>query len=270
MPFPPPKFVRRIAAGGRRLLGVLVLGIVAGAMGLGPWTVAQAQPDSVATRFENANAAYQQGRYEQAIARYGRLLDDGHASGALYYNLANAYVRRDQLGQAIRYYEKARPLLGDDPRLEHSLEQARRRAGVYPGTRPPRGLQGVVAGWPVQLLFVGGLLLLGIGLGIGVVRTGPGREVPWRQPAVWGPVLTGSVGLIVAFGASALQDASDRAVVIADRAGLHDTPTASAPPDTTLSEGTLLEVQARRDGWAAVRGGDGTTGWVPSRALGDV
>jgi len=270
MPFPPRNIVRRIAAGVRRVLGVLVLGLVAGAAGLGAATVAQAQPDSVATRFENANAAYQQGRYEQAIARYGRLLDDGHASGALYYNLANAYVRRDQLGQAIRYYEKARRLLGDDPRLEHSLEQARRRAGVYPGTLPPRGLRSVVVGWPVRLLFVGGLLLLGTGLGIAVVRSGPGRAVPWRRPAVWGPVLAGSVGLVVAFGASALQESAPRAVVIADQAALHDTPTASAPPDTALREGTLVEVMARRDGWAEVRGGDGTTGWVPGPALGDV
>jgi hypothetical protein len=183
---------------------------------------------------------------------------------------AFAYVRRDQLGQAIRHYEKARPLLGNDARLDHSLEQARRRAGVYPGTLPPRGLRGLVEGWPVRLLFVAGLLLVCAGLGLAVARTGPGRASPWRRPAVWGPVLAGSLGLAVAFGASALQDASHRAVVIADRAALHDTPNASAPPDTTLPEGTLLEVRGHRDGWAAVRGGDGTTGWVPSRALGDV
>jgi hypothetical protein len=267
---PPPKSVRRIAVAGRRLLGVLVLGVFVGVAGLGPWTVVQAQPDSVATQFERANAAYQQGRYEQAVAQYQQILADGHASGVLYYNLANAYVRRDQLGQAIRYYEKARPLLGADPRLEHSLEQARRRAGVYPGTLPPRGLQGVVAGWPVRLLFVAGLLLVGTGLGIAVTRTAPDRELPCRWPAVWGPVLAGSLGLIVAFGASALQDTAPRAVVIADRATVHDTPDASVSPDTTLLEGTLLEVQARRDEWAAVRGGDGTTGWVPIRALGDV
>ncbi len=270
MHFPPLKFVPRIATGGRRLLLVLAVGVAAWGVGLGPGAAAQAQPDSVAARFEAANAAYQQRRYVQAIARYERLLSDGHASGALYYNLANAYVRRDQLGQAIRHYEKARPLLGNDARLDHSLEQARRRAGVYPGTLPPRGLRGLVEGWPVRLLFVAGLLLVCAGLGLAVARTGPGRASPWRRPAVWGPVLAGSLGLAVAFGASALQDASHRAVVIADGAALHDTPNASAPPDTTLPEGTLLEVRGHRDGWAAVRGGDGTTGWVPSRALGDV
>jgi tetratricopeptide (TPR) repeat protein len=270
MPFPPHKLVQDVPVWIRRCLGVLVLIAVAGAGGLAPGAAARAQADSVATRFERATAAYQQGRFEEAVAQYRVILADGRASGALYYNLANAYVRLDRLGQAIRYYEKARPLLGDDPRLDHSLEQARRRAGVYPDALPPQGLRSIVAGWPVQLLFVGGLLLLGAGLAVAVGRTTPRRHTPWRAPSVWGPALAGAGLLVAAFGASAGQARSARAVVVADRGPVHRSPDASAAPDTTLPEGVLLEVRERRGDWAAVRSAEGTMGWMPRRTLGDV
>lgn len=251
-----------------RLLALLALmGCVWGSGGL---PSAQAQPDSVGTQFEEANAAYQQGRYEQALEAYQDVLSGGHASGALYHNLGNTYVRLGRLGQAIRYYEKARRLMGRTPQLEHSLEQARRRAGVYPGALPVRGWSGLVQGWPVRLLFVLGLLLLSAGGAVAVGRTTPGQGPPWRAPAVWGPVVAGGLVVAVAFGASALQERVRRAVVVADEASVYRQPSTDAAPDTLLPEGTLLEVRARQDGWAEVWGGADLQGWVPDRALGDV
>lgn len=258
--------LRRAAAIGP---GLIVLMGIAAAASLSSGN-ARAQSDSASVRFERGNAAYQDGRYEDALAQYRRILEGGHASGVLYYNLGNTYVRLDRLGQAIRYYEKARPLLGDDPRLAHSLEQARRRAGVYPDALPPRGLRGIVAGWPVRGLFVIGLLMLGAGCAMAVGRTAPTGRLPWRAPMVWGPAGAGGLVLAAALGASALQDASPRAVVIADQAVLRSTPEGDAPADTTLPEGKLLEVRGRQGDWAAVRIGEGTTGWVPNQTLGDV
>ncbi|MFO8099536.1 MAG: SH3 domain-containing protein [Salinibacter sp.] len=249
------------------VLLVLMGGTAAGS--LSPAT-ARGQPDSAAVPFERANAAYQEGRYEDAVAQYRQVLETGRTSGALYYNLANTYVRLDRLGQAIRYYEKARPLLGDDPRLAHSLEQARRRAGVYPDALPPRGLYAIVGEWPVRLLFVVGLLLLGAGGAAAVARTTPGGPLPWRAPMVWGPGIAGGLMLAAAFGASAVQEAAGRAVVIADQAAVRSTPDEEASTDATLPEGKLLEVRARQGDWASIRAGEGTTGWVPRRALGDV
>ena len=132
---------------------------------------AAAQPDRLDRSFERATAAYRQGQYARAVERYRGILDSGYASGALYYNLGNAYVRLDRLGPAIRYYEKARRLWPDDPRLRHNLEQARRRAGVYPerlGQGPPQTLADLVRGGsPLALFGVGGLLF-----GVGLVKQG--------------------------------------------------------------------------------------------------
>ena len=235
---------------------------------LGPRALAQ--PDSLAHRFESANAAYAQGQYTRAIDEYQAILNAGHASGALYYNLGNAYVRLDQLGEAIRYYEKARRLRPGDPRVDHNLEQARRRAGVYPGVLPPRGLAGLVQGWSPLALFVAGWLLLGSGLAVAVVWTTPGRTGSWRHPLVWGPVAGGLLLVAGALGTSVLQSQEKRAVVVAKQAPLRAAPTPTAVSDTTLPEGTMLVVGDRRAQWAEVRLADGTVGWVPARALGDI
>jgi tetratricopeptide (TPR) repeat protein len=231
---------------------------------------AVAQPDSLTHRFEAATALHTQGQYKRAVDAYRALLDAGHASGPLYYNLGNAYARLGRLGQAIRYYEKARRLRPGDPRLAHNLEQVRRRAGVYPAVLPPRGLPGIVQNWSPLALFVAGWLLLGSGLAVAVAWTRPGRTDPWRHPLVWGPLAGGLLLVAGALGTSFLQSQEQRAVVVTTQAALRTAPAPAAVSDTTLPEGTMLAVRERRSQWTQVRLADGTVGWVPSRLLGDV
>ena len=231
---------------------------------------AVAQPDSLTHRFEAATALHTQGQYERAADAYRALLDAGHASAPLYYNLGNAYARLDRLGQAIRYYEKARRLRSGDPRITHNLEQVRRRAGVYPAVLPPRGLPGIVQNWAPLALFVAGWLLLSSGLAVAVAWATPGRPGSWRHPLVWGPLAGGLLLVAVALGTSFLQSQEQRAVVVATKAALRTAPTPPAVSDTTLPEGTMLAVRGHRAQWTQVRLADGTVGWVPARALGDI
>lgn len=72
--------------------------------------------------FDDANGLVESGAYAEAIAQYYTVLETGFASGALYHNLAGAYFRLDEIGEAVRYYECARRLLGDDPQLLHNLQ----------------------------------------------------------------------------------------------------------------------------------------------------
>jgi len=230
-------------------------------------------PDSLDQQFEKATAAYEQGQYDRAVEGYRDVLDAGYASVALYYNLGNAYVRLDQLGQAIRYYEKARRLRPHDPKIQHNLEQARRKAGVYPdrlGQGPPRDMTDVVRHWsPWMLLLVGGILF-GAGL-IGAVRWTPSdpRGI-FRRLLGWGPVVLGLLLVAGAMGASYVQSLDRRAVVVIEDGPLRLHPAAEATPDTTLPEGTMVEVHTRHAQWWQVRLADGTTGWISAEALGGI
>ena len=261
-----PLFVPMLNVHPMRCLLLLLGGLLLWA---GP---AAAQPDRLEARFTTATEAYEQGRYTRAAEMYEGLLDSGYASTRLYYNLGNAYVRTERLGEAIRYYEKARRLRPDDPRIQHNLEQARRRAGVYPERLGPsvRGLAALVQGWSPLALLMGGVLLLSSGLVVAVVWTRPDRPSRWGHPLVWGPVTAGLMAAAAALSTSYLQSKTQHAVVVTRAASLHRTPTAEAPSDTTLPEGALLEVRQETPQWHEVRLADGTTGWVPARTLGGI
>lgn len=78
--------------------------------------------------FERANSHYQEGNYQQAIKDYHSILKDQKHSSELYYNLANAYLKTNTLGEAIYYYEKALQLnpKNEDARNNLRIAELRR------------------------------------------------------------------------------------------------------------------------------------------------
>jgi tetratricopeptide (TPR) repeat protein len=71
--------------------------------------------------------------YRESAALLESLVADGFRSGAVYYNLGNAYYRAGEYGRAIAAYRNARPYRPRDPYLEANLRQAR---SVAPGKLP--------------------------------------------------------------------------------------------------------------------------------------
>ncbi len=78
--------------------------------------------------FVGANAAFDAGRYSEAIGLYRRLLENGSENGHLHYNLGNAYLRNGELGQAIASYRRSLFFLPRDQDARANLEFARKSA----------------------------------------------------------------------------------------------------------------------------------------------
>jgi len=74
--------------------------------------------------FFEANRAYKEGRYHQAVDGYQQLADKGFANGDLYYNLGNACLRAGSLGPAILNYKRAQVLIPRDADLNYNLRFA--------------------------------------------------------------------------------------------------------------------------------------------------
>jgi hypothetical protein len=246
----------------RRVLAVLLL------LCLGTGAARAAPPDSMAAHFEAGAEAYAQGQYARAVDHYETILATGIASGPLYHNLATAYVRLDRPGRAVRYYEAARRAGVSGGRIRHNLRYLRRTAGLEgAGRTPAPPLAQIAAGIPVAGLFGGGLLLLCLGAAVRGARAADGGAA--RKGSMWALLVAGSLCVLGALGASYGQTTDRPAVVLVDTAPLRSTPAATAP-DTTLGEGTLLQVRRRSGRWTAVRAPNNRTGWVPTRTLGDV
>jgi len=75
--------------------------------------------------FVQANEAYANGDYQKAIDLYLAVIQNGHPTGSLYFNIGNCHYRLDQIGWAILFYERAMRYIPDDPDLLFNLQHAR-------------------------------------------------------------------------------------------------------------------------------------------------
>lgn len=76
-------------------------------------------------KFLDGVAAYRAGSYQQAVTAFKDLTNAGISNAKLFYNLGNAYLKVEDLGHAILWYERALKLDGDDPDLLFNLSYAR-------------------------------------------------------------------------------------------------------------------------------------------------
>lgn len=84
----------------------------------------QSQPLAL---FNEANTAYQQERFEEAIVLYDSIVDQGYEHAETFYNLANAHFRAGHLGLAILNYERALQLNPKDEDAAHNLNLAQKQ-----------------------------------------------------------------------------------------------------------------------------------------------
>src|SRR5205823_2389862 len=84
-----------------------------------------AQP---AAQFAKANQEYAAGDFKAAIADYEELVRFGQDTPNVFYNLGNAYFRKNNFGHAILNYERALALEPHHPEAEANLRIARDEA----------------------------------------------------------------------------------------------------------------------------------------------
>lgn len=86
--------------------------------------------DDFTTDFDNANRLYDQAKYAEAAKDYESIVQAGHYSAALFYNLGNAEFRLEKPGAAILNYERASSLSPGNPDIEANLAYARGQTGA--------------------------------------------------------------------------------------------------------------------------------------------
>lgn len=218
---------------------------------------------------QQANRAYQDGRFEEAISLYENVVDAGYASVALYHNLGNAWYRLGEPGRAALNYHRGLELSPGDVGLQENLSVI--RAGFdEPITPLPefflkrwwRQIQRVlgVNGWAVA-----GLLLLWSGL-VGLWRWRTARERGQRKMAF----IAGVVALILsvlpfalALDGAAAADQHPKGVVVTGTRNLYEAADERSPVLRALPPGVAVIVMDQIGEWAKVRLENGDIGWLP-------
>ncbi len=235
-------------------------------------TAARGQLPEAVQRFDEATQLYTAGNYRDAIAAYEEIPGMGYASGALYYNAGIAYFRVDEYGQALRYWEKARRLMDDDPALLHNIEIVHARIGKpFSSVPPPFWVtwweRAVIPLGVVPFLAMGLLLYLAASALFGV-RIWAGTRSHWQRRARVGSATLSLVLLVLAFGVSASDTSIAEGVVIDRSAKLSETLGGAGTLD--VPEGVLVRISSHEGTHFKVKLPNGIEGYLPADAVGTI
>ena len=253
-----------------RLLSSMAFAILAcGCFGVRP---VHGQLAVAVQRFDEAAQHYAAGNYREAVLAYEAVLAAGHVSGAAYYNTGNAYFRLDAYGQALRYWEKARRLLGDDPALLHNIDIVQARIGTPFSSVPPpfwvNWWHRVVLPPGARLYLVLGLLCYLAAAALFSVRIWTQSRSAWQRRARAASLAMAVALLVAAFGVSADEARSAQGVVITGSARLTDTQ--GGPETVEVPEGVMVSLLSREGPHYQVRLPNGVTGYLPEDTVGEV
>lgn len=75
-------------------------------------------------KFDKANTAYNNAKYELAADLYNSIIENGQTSVDVYFNLGNAYLKQNKLADAIYAYENALAIKPNDEFVHQNLAHA--------------------------------------------------------------------------------------------------------------------------------------------------
>ncbi|MCC6640726.1 MAG: hypothetical protein IT386_06130 [Deltaproteobacteria bacterium] len=225
----------------------------------------QAQPLAA-----EAEAAYVQGRYSEAVSAYEALAARQGASASLYYDLGAAQLASGDIGPAVLSFERARWLAPRDAGIESALATARERAGLTAHAVPWWLRARSLASFDEWALAAALLLFIVCGgLAAHVLAFRAFREGSRAARTLRVLTLASGAALVASVIACAtlVSDAS-RAVVIAPGVALRVAPFDGAATRAALGPGEVVRLGDRHGEFVRADAGPGRRGWVAQREVG--
>lgn len=213
--------------------------------------------------------AYKASNYAQAIDHFNTIALSGVVNAQLYYNLGNAYLKNNELGPAILWYERALALGSGDPDLIFNLDYARSLAkDVAEEQASP--LVRIFFFWNYQLA-AGTIKALAIGLNLLVWLLAGGWLFTRRRGLARSALLVAIPALVLTLTAVFnyfMEARFQPAIVLAERvpvrAGLEE----RATELFILHAGAKVRVVKERADHYQIRFSADKQGWVPKNQVG--
>ena len=220
--------------------------------------------------FDAANAAYADGRYEEAAAMYQTLLDE-QPDATLYYNLGNSRFKQGELAQAILNYERALRLKPNYKDAQYNLAFAQSRITdniveqdffLSSWARTVRNSLSERTWWSTSIgLFICALIALLLFL--------LGRELWLRKTAFHVAWIALLFSLVAGLNAGSLRQRNtlrNEAIITQGVVNVKSSPDRSGTDLFTIHEGTKVTIRETLGEWVNVSVGS-NEGWMKAAHL---
>lgn len=258
-----------------RLLSIILCTLFASAVAYAQDTPQQQADATVAVEalWSTANAAYSEGNFNKAITDYEKILAQDLHSAALYYNLANAYFKKGELGKALLYYNRASRIAPGDEDIRHNQEYAEKMTKdsiekipeffLVTWIKQVRGTFSCSAWTVFSLVML--VLALTMALVYLLAQRMSLRKVGFYTMAV--AALLFVVTTVFAISERNVLTKRSEAIVMSSAASVKSSPDRSSTELFVLHEGTKVTIGETTDGWAEVRIADGRKGWIEDKRI---
>ena len=236
-------------------------------------TAQEVLPASTEALWDAANTAYINNEYSRAEKLYEAILQQGEQSAKLYYNLANACFKQDDLGRAILYYKRALRLSPGDADIRYNLSVVEARTKdtidripeffLTTWVRSLRQTMSATAWSVVSILSLVTMLAL-------VLFYLLAQRLSLRKMGFYGTLAALLLFVVTTWFAATSrteQIGDHEAVVVALSAAVKASPDGAATDLFVLHEGTVVEITNRLGDWFEVMIADGKKGWTESRRI---
>jgi len=246
----------------KRFIMILLLGLHFIPCGVNAKNLQSAQED-----FFEANRAYKNDQFQEAVDGYLKLIANGNKNGHIYYNLGNAFYRLGDLGKAILFFERARLLLPRDDDLIFNLSHARNQAVDAVGDFQMFSLTDFLGLDSLNLYEVFLVFTIFNVFFFFILGTRLYKKTEWSF------YLSIFLVIVIGIGGCALAlkwyqfTTDNRAVVLSDEVKVRAGPD---PGDTALfkiHEGTVVHHERSEGDWVLLYLSKNKRGWAPSKQL---
>jgi tetratricopeptide (TPR) repeat protein len=223
--------------------------------------------------FENGNALYQKGKYQEAIKAYETELAANKQSAELYFNIGNCYYKLNKVAPSIYNYEKALLLNPDDTEIQNNLKFAQKLQIDDIKTVEKVGFNKVIQDFTNTFNYNtwGGIT---VGLSILFLLCFVGyyfSQITVSKRLFFVGMFSVLLLLLVSVAAAIFEknqfNNDQPAIVFSEVASVKSEPKVGAADAFMLHEGTKVYIVETLDNWNKIQLTDGNEGWIENSAI---
>jgi tetratricopeptide (TPR) repeat protein len=228
-------------------------------------SVTIAQSESL---FNEANQAYANENYEEAIAKYQEILKEGYDSKSVYYNLGNSHYKLNNVGPSVYYFEKALKLDPNDTDVKNNLAFAKQMTIDAIDEVPKSGVSKIVNS-VIATLSVNGWAWLAVFASlcfVVLILLYYFSRASLKKRLFF---ISGSLAFVIAICAvmfayqqESVLEQKSFGIVYPEEVTVRSEPNSRSEQLFLLHEGTKAKILEDFDSWRKIELADGKQGWV--------